>query len=74
LGPVRLAPFIDLTEYSEAGQDLMDELNQWNDSLVARELGNPAVIGCGNATAILKTGDRVRADGGQGIVEVLTDG
>jgi pyruvate,water dikinase len=40
-------------------------------AIVARELGIPAVVGCGNATARLKTGDRVRVDGGGGIVEIL---
>ena len=29
-------------------------------AIVARELGIPAVVGCGNATMLLKTGDRVR--------------
>ncbi len=40
-------------------------------AIVARELGIPAVVGCGNATALLKTGDRVRVDGIQGTVEIL---
>ncbi len=40
-------------------------------AIVARELGIPAVVGCGNATMRLKTGDRVRVDGGQGRVEIL---
>jgi pyruvate,water dikinase len=40
-------------------------------AIVARELGIPAVVGCGNATMRLHTGDRVRVDGGQGIVEIL---
>jgi phosphohistidine swiveling domain-containing protein len=40
-------------------------------AIVARELGIPAVVGCGNATMLLKTGDRVRVDGGRGTVEVL---
>jgi len=40
-------------------------------AIVARELGIPAVVGCGNATQRLKTGDRVRVDGGRGIVEIL---
>lgn len=40
-------------------------------AIVARELGIPAVVGCGNATMRLKTGDRVRVDGGQGIIEML---
>ena len=41
-------------------------------AIVARELGIPAVVGCGNATMRLKTGDRVRVDGTAGTVEVLT--
>ena len=40
-------------------------------AIVARELGIPAVVGCLNATTVLKTGDRIRVDGGQGIVEIL---
>ncbi|MGB0388578.1 MAG: PEP/pyruvate-binding domain-containing protein [Ardenticatenaceae bacterium] len=40
-------------------------------AIVARELGIPAVVGCANATMRLKTGDRVRVNGGQGTVEVL---
>ncbi len=40
-------------------------------AIVARELGIPAVVGCGDATMRLKTGDRVRVDGGQGTVEVF---
>lgn len=40
-------------------------------AIVARELGIPAVVGCGNATLRLRTGDRVRVDGAQGIVEIL---
>ncbi len=40
-------------------------------AIVARELGIPAVVGCGNATMRLKTGDRVRVDGGKGLVEII---
>lgn len=40
-------------------------------AIVARELGIPAVVGCGNATMRLHSGDRVRVDGGRGTVEVL---
>jgi pyruvate,water dikinase len=43
-------------------------------AIVARELGIPAVVGCGDATMRLHTGDRVRVDGGQGTVEVLQPG
>ena len=41
-------------------------------AIVARELGIPAVVGCGNATTLLHTGDQVRVDGGRGIVEILS--
>ena len=41
-------------------------------AIVARELGIPAVVGCGNATALLRTGDRVRVDGSAGLVERLS--
>jgi pyruvate,water dikinase len=40
-------------------------------AIVARELGIPAVVGCGNATMRLRTGDWVRVNGEQGTVEVL---
>lgn len=40
-------------------------------AIVAREMGIPAVVGCGNATTRLQTGDRVRVDGGQGLVEII---
>jgi phosphohistidine swiveling domain-containing protein len=40
-------------------------------AIVARELGIPAVVGCGDATTRLRTGDRVRVDGAAGTVEVL---
>jgi len=43
-------------------------------AIVARELGIPAVVGCGNATMRLRTGDRVRVDGSHGTVEVLRQG
>lgn len=42
-------------------------------AIVARELGIPAVVGCMDATTRLKTGDRVRVDGGRGVVEILHD-
>jgi pyruvate,water dikinase len=42
-------------------------------AIVARELGIPAVVGCGSATTRLRTGDRVRVDGGQGTVEILRE-
>ena len=40
-------------------------------AIVARELGIPAVVGTGDATMRLRSGDRVRVHGGQGVVELL---
>ena len=40
-------------------------------AIVARELGIPAVVGCGNATMRLNTGDKVHVDGSTGVVEIL---
>jgi phosphohistidine swiveling domain-containing protein len=42
-------------------------------AIVARELGIPAVVGCGSATTRLRSGDRVRVDGGRGVVEILRE-
>ncbi|MDP9861492.1 MULTISPECIES: PEP/pyruvate-binding domain-containing protein [Streptosporangium] len=41
-------------------------------SIVARELGIPAVVGTGNATMRLPDGARIRVDGERGTVELLT--
>jgi pyruvate,water dikinase len=40
-------------------------------AIVAREYGLPAVVGTGNATAKIKDGQRIRVDGGRGIVTIL---
>lgn len=40
-------------------------------AIVARELGVPAVVGCGDATVRLRTGDRVEVDGAAGRVRIL---
>ena len=40
-------------------------------AIFARELGIPAVVGCGTATMRVHTGDWVRVDGGRGTVELL---
>lgn len=40
-------------------------------AIVARELGIPAVVGCGDATMRLHTGDLVSVDGGLGVVELV---
>jgi pyruvate,water dikinase len=40
-------------------------------AIVAREMGLPCVIGTGNGTTVLRTGDLLRVDGGAGLVSVL---
>jgi phosphohistidine swiveling domain-containing protein len=41
-------------------------------AIVAREYGLPAVVGTGHATKLIKTGDRVRVDGDNGTVAILS--
>jgi pyruvate, water dikinase len=41
-------------------------------AIVSREYGLPAVVGTGDATKRIKTGDRVRVDGNTGRVRLLT--
>ncbi len=40
-------------------------------AIVAREFGLPAVVGTGSATTRIKDGQRIRVDGGRGIVTIL---
>ena len=40
-------------------------------AIVAREYGLPAVVGTGNGTSRIKDGQRIRVDGGRGIVTIL---
>ncbi|RBY83814.1 PEP-utilizing protein mobile subunit [Geodermatophilus sp. TF02-6] len=40
-------------------------------AIVAREYGMPAVVGTGQATTKITTGDRVRVDGDRGVVTIL---
>ena len=42
-------------------------------AIVAREFGIPAVVGCGNATTVLKTGDVVEVNGQAGTVRRIDD-
>lgn len=42
-------------------------------AIVARELGIPAVVGTGNATLRLETGDRVIVDGGKGTIQFANE-
>jgi pyruvate,water dikinase len=41
-------------------------------AIVSREYGLPAVVGTGNATSRIKTGDRIRVDGERGTVTILS--
>ncbi len=41
-------------------------------AIVAREMGFPAVVGTVDATKRIRTGDRIRVDGGKGEVSLLT--
>ena len=40
-------------------------------AIVARELGIPCVVNTRNGSRVLRTGDRIRVDGGSGVVTVL---
>ena len=40
-------------------------------AIVAREFGLPAVVGTGTATQTIKDGQRIRVDGGRGVVTIL---
>ena len=41
-------------------------------AIVAREYGLPAVVGTGTATNAIKDGQRIRVDGGRGVVTILS--
>lgn len=43
-------------------------------AIVAREFGIPAVVGCRNAVTLIKTGDRIRVDGINGLVYKISSG
>ena len=40
-------------------------------AIVAREFGIPAVVGCGNATTLIRTGDKIKVDGAAGTVKII---
>jgi pyruvate,water dikinase len=42
-------------------------------AIVAREYGMPAVVGTGDATKRIRTGDAIRVDGDRGTVRVLSE-
>jgi pyruvate,water dikinase len=42
-------------------------------AIVAREMGIPTIVGVTGLTARVRTGQRVRMDGGKGTVEILSE-
>ena len=40
-------------------------------AIVCREYGMPAVVGTGRATSQIRTGQRIRVDGTEGVVTIL---
>jgi len=75
-GEILVAPFTDPgwtpLFINAAGLILETGGMMTHGSVVAREYGIPAVVGIINATTLLQTGQRVRVNGDQGYVEILT--
>jgi pyruvate,water dikinase len=40
-------------------------------AIVCREYGLPTVVGTGNGTSVIKTGDLIKIDGDSGLVNIL---
>ncbi len=40
-------------------------------AVVARELGIPCVVSTGHAVRMLRTGDVIRLDGGNGLIQIV---
>ncbi len=41
-------------------------------AVIAREYGLPAVVGVANVTTLIQDGQRIRVDGTNGLVEILS--
>jgi len=74
-GEVLVAPFTDpgwTPYFVPAAAIVMDEGGIFSHgSIVAREYGLPAVVNVGNATKIIKTGQKIQVDGDRGVVRLL---
>jgi len=74
-GEILIAPFTDpgWTPLFTHAAGLVTEVGglMTHGSVIARELGIPAVVGAAGATTRIHTGDRVRVDGTRGYVEVI---
>jgi pyruvate,water dikinase len=76
-GEILIAPFTDpgWTPLFINAAGLVMEVGglMTHGSVVAREYGRPAVVGVLEATRKIRTGQRVRVDGGAGFVVVLSE-
>ena len=74
-GEILVAPFTDpgwTPYFVPAAAIVMDEGGIISHgSIVAREFGIPAVVNVGDATKIIKTGQKIHVDGDQGIVRIV---
>jgi phosphoenolpyruvate synthase/pyruvate phosphate dikinase len=74
-GEILVAPFTDpgWTPLFTHAAGLVTEVGgmMTHGSVVAREMGIPAVVGVAGATGRIRTGDRLRVDGALGSVEIL---
>ena len=74
-GEILIAPFTDpgWTPLFTHAAGLVTEVGgvMTHGSVIARELGIPAVVGAAGATTRIRTGDLVRVDGNRGYVEVI---
>src|SRR4029450_5656164 len=72
-GEILIAPFTDpgWTPLFTHAAGLVTEVGglMTHGSVIARELGIPAVVGAAGVTTRIHTGDRVRVDGNRGYVE-----
>ena len=74
-GEILVAPFTDpgwTPYFVPAAAIVMDEGGVISHgSIVAREYGIPAVVNVGNATKVIKTGQKIQVDGDLGVVRIL---
>lgn len=76
-GEILVAPGTDpgWTPLFQSARALVTEVGglMTHGSVVAREYGIPAAVGVEDATKKIKTGQRIRVNGDQGFVEILSD-
>jgi len=76
-GEILVAPFTDpgWTPYFISAKAIVMDMGGMlsHGSIVARELGIPAVVNVGMATKIIKTGDKIQVDGNSGVVMIMSE-